>query len=83
MWQGDPILIGTQSSENLERLLILVAILEGIIANTTSGDVIQLAFFRAQDRCEALGIDLDTFAEVVTKVGMLGESLRRNNPFAF
>jgi hypothetical protein len=58
-------LFGRPSSENCETILILMAILQGVTENTTSGDVLALGVYRAQDICSAMGIAEDTFMEVV------------------
>lgn len=73
----------TESCENSTTVLILMLILESITANTFNGDVIELSIFRAKNRCEALGINLDTFEVVVTKFVAVAKALRGRNPLAF
>lgn len=60
-----------------------MAILQGVTENTTSGDVLALAVYRAQDICLAMGIAEDTFAEVVRRYGEFAKMARKGNPLAF
>ena len=63
--------------------MILLLILDGITRNTTSGDVIALAIYAAQDRCEELGIDEAIFKDTVAKFVKFSEVRKRTNPFAY
>lgn len=76
-------LIALQSSENSEVLAILLAILHGITVNTTSGDVLALGVYHAQDICEAAGISEEKFKEVVAKFAQYSKKARSWNPLAF
>lgn len=69
--------------ENSQTILILVALLHGITENTTSGDVIALATYRARDMCLQAGIDEELFRRVVTRFGEYAKKTRAWNPLAF
>lgn len=72
-----------QSSENSETLMILLAILQGITVNTTSGDVLALGVYHAQDICNAAGISEEKFREVVAKFARFSKQARSWNPLSF
>lgn len=71
------------SSQNSETVLILLAILQGIIENTTNGDVIELSIYRAKDLCAKFGIDEEMFESVVERFLVISKKLRSRNPLAF
>lgn len=75
--------IDLQSSENSTVVLILLAILQSITENTTSGDVIYLSICRAKDMCIAAGVSEADFQQVVTKFVKFSKQARSWNPFAF
>jgi hypothetical protein len=75
--------IALQSLENSEIVMILLAILQGITTNTTSGDVIELGIYHAKDMCEAAGISEDKFKEVVGKFAQFSKNCRSWNPLAY
>jgi hypothetical protein len=70
----------TQSSQ---KEIILMALLFGLTENTTSGDVLHLAVWRAQDLCQRLGVNEETFTQVIRQYGEFSEKLRAKNPLAF
>jgi len=76
-------LIGLQLSETSEVVAILLAILHGITVNTTSGDVLALGVYHAQDICEAAGISEEKFKEVVAKFAQYSKKARSWNPLSF
>lgn len=77
------ILTETPFSENSQTVAILLAILHGITTNTTSGDVIELSIYHAQDICRELQIDEVVFREVVGKFVRFSKKARNWNPLAF
>ena len=77
------ILTGTESSENCEQVLVLLSILLGITENTTSGDVLALGVYRAQDLCDEFGIDEEVFKETVGRFARFAKESRSWNPLAF
>jgi TRAP-type mannitol/chloroaromatic compound transport system substrate-binding protein len=72
-----------QFCENSQTVLILLAILQGITENTTSGDVIELSIYRAEDMCRAIGVSKDEFKEVVNRFVQFSKQVRGWNPLAF
>lgn len=72
-----------QCFETLETVTTLMAILQGIVENTTSGDVIYLGMARARDLCDAMGIDKATVDDVFVRFKAFSTAARRGNPFAF
>jgi hypothetical protein len=77
------ILKDKQFSENSETVVILMAILQGITKNTTSGDVIALAIYNAIDVCDALGIDSEVVERTIKRFFDFQKEVRKNNPLAF
>ena len=75
--------IALQSSETSEVVAILLAILHGITVNTTSGDVLALGVYHAQDICNAAGISDEKFKEVVRQFAEYSKKARSWNPLAF
>lgn len=75
--------IAELSSESYSTILVLLCLLHGITENTTSGDVLALAAYRAKDLSEQMGIDEDTFAEVIRRYGEFAKAVRSWNPLAF
>ncbi len=75
--------IESESLENSQVVLILLAILEGITTNTISGDVIQLSLYHAMDTVEQLGIDEALFKDVFTRYLEVSKILRSKNPLSF
>lgn len=73
----------TQSSETLKTITILASLLQSIIENTVSGDVLELAIHSSKEACKARGIDEVTYKSVVSKVLKVIEKRRRRNPFAY
>jgi len=71
------------SCEKSETVIVLMSLLLGITENTTSGDVLSLASFRAKDICDRLGIDEHIFLEVVGAYSEVAKRLRSWNPLAF
>lgn len=78
------ILIETQSYESLkETAVILAALLQSIIGNTTSGDLLTLSVYAAQDICDELGIPNDVFLEKVRYIMSVTERIRKRNPLSY
>ena len=77
------ILTGKQSSENCEQVLVLLSILFGITENTTSGDVLTMGMYRAEDLCHEFGVDETVFKETVGRFARLAKESRSRNPLAF
>lgn len=73
--------LGTQSYEN--PAFVLMAILQGLTENTTSGDVIALAVFRAKDLCRQFGISEDEFNDIIDQYLNFADHVRKKNPLAF
>ena len=75
--------LGLQSSETSKTVMILLAMLHGIVKNTTSGDVIYFGIDEAKRICEAAGITDEEFKEVMRKFGEYQKKARNWNPLAF
>lgn len=75
--------IAELSSESYSTILVLLCLLHGITENTTSGDVLALAAYRAQDLSRELGVDEDTFADVIRRYSQFAQAVRRWNPLAY
>ena len=71
------------SSENCQTVIILVSILQGITANTVSGDVIYLGLYRAAKLCQDMGIEQEVFDRVVERYLKLSDNLRKGLPYAY
>lgn len=69
-------------SESLqqERMIAVLAILNGLLKNTFSGDIMELAVYDAKDTCERLQISEDVFKEIIHAVRMLRSGAMKNNP---
>lgn len=63
-----------------EKLVVLGAILQGLIEEVMSPDVIMLSVYRAQKICENLGMDSDTFFETTQEFLGVAEKARKRNP---
>lgn len=74
---------GTPSSVKSKEMAVLLALLEGITANTYNGDVIQLSVFRAKDTCRNLGIDEDLAHDVITRYLRVAKNIRSKNVMAW
>lgn len=70
------------SSENLQRLTLLVAMLQSLLHYTTNGDVVRLALWDAEGRCADF-IDPDVMAQM--KEWFMTEAVvaRSTNKMAF
>lgn len=75
--------IENESLKNSETILILLLLLEGITANTTSGDVLALGIYHAKDRCEQLRINEETFKKVINHFKKFSEIRKQTCPFAY
>jgi hypothetical protein len=72
-----------QLSETLKQVTILASLLQSIIENTVSSDVLELAVHSSKEACKVRGIDEATYKSVVSKVFEVTEKRRRRNPFAY
>lgn len=50
---------------NDESCFILLAVLDGLASNMLSEDMWELAMYKAEDSCKALGVSHDRFVEIV------------------
>lgn len=75
--------IEKQSSESYEQVVVLLTILLGITENTTSGDVLALGIYKAQDLCDEMGVDPTVFKETVGRFARFAEQSRKWNPLAY
>ena len=75
--------IALQSLETSQTVAILLAMLHGIVTNTTSGDVIELGVYHAKDICQQAGIPESSFEEVAKKFAAYSKAARSWNPLAY
>lgn len=72
-----------QSLETSEAVLILMALLNGIIKNTVSGDVIEFGVDHAKRVCKEAGISDEKVKEVFAKFSEYHKKARANTPYAY
>ena len=76
-------LIEQQSSEKTQNdFLILLSFLQGLTENVMSGDVMQLAAFRAIDLCEKAGMDSEEVTSRILLMLNLARENRKRNPIS-
>lgn len=66
-----------------QTVTVLMALLQGLMENTTNGDVVLLSYYKAKDLCGSLGIDGEVFEETVRRYLQFSDSIRKRNPLAF
>ena len=76
--EGDAVLDSTATDS--EKLVVLGAILQGLIENVMSQDVIMLSVYRAQSICDRMGMDSDIFFETVQEFLGVADKARKRNP---
>ncbi len=76
-------LIEQQSLEKTQNdLLILLSFLQGLTENVMSGDVMQLAAFRAIDLCEKAGMNSEEVSNRILLMLNLARKNRNKNPIS-
>ena len=63
-----------------EKLLVLGAILQGLIENVMSGDVVWLSVYRAQQICVGMGMDEEVFVDTANEFMRIAQEARKKNP---
>ena len=65
-----------------EKLFILGAILQGLICEVMSGDVVTLATYRARQICFEAGVDDELFCDVANEFIEVARKARKRNPMS-
>ncbi len=78
----DSIVIGSKSYETEKVLKVCILLLDGLIANTFSPDVMYLAAHSARHHGKLYGIDEATLDEILPKLQEHMEQVRGGNPLA-
>lgn len=65
-----------------EEVIVLLAVLDGLLSEVCSGDIVALAVYSAQDRCVQLGISNDVFCEAMGKLEEVWKGKMKRNPMA-
>ena len=71
------------SFETLETVTILMLILEGITAQTVSGDALWLALNQAKIKSKQFGIEPNVVDEVIKKFILFSKKIRCSTPMGF
>jgi hypothetical protein len=74
---------GTTLSESCEKVVVLMALLQGLIENTTNGDIIWLSAHRGRTLCQRLGIEPELVNETIQQYFEFSDIVRSKNPLAF
>lgn len=65
-----------------EEVIVLLAVLDGLLSEVCSGDVVALAVYSAQDKCAQLGISNEVFCEAMGKLEEVWKGKMKRNPMA-
>jgi hypothetical protein len=60
--------------------IILLALIDGLLSNVMSSDMLTLSVFHAQAICREKGVDEEVFAEVVKKISDIHIDRKKRNP---
>lgn len=59
---------------NEEAVFVLLSVIDGLASNMLSGDMWELAMWKAEDSCKELGVSQERFREII---GILAEVRRK------
>ena len=60
---------------------VLLALLEGYMKETLSGDRTALAFYAAQETAKRMGVDDETFCRIANEIFEANDKRRKTHPF--
>jgi hypothetical protein len=76
-------LIERPSCERTQQIAVLMALLHGLLRNTTNGDIVMLSTHHAHKLCHRLGLDEAIVDDTIQQYLQFADDVRAGNPMAW